>query len=86
MGFLFYIFFLLFQYLLDEYGVDVPTKKKIETWALLIRSSRGIQCYLLLKQGQGNQCQTPEVKFQSPVLQSNFSFGDISVLVKFQLW
>ena len=37
--------------------------------------------YFRCKQGQGNQCQAPGVEFESPVLQSNFSFGDKSVLV-----
>ena len=35
-------------------------------------------------QGQGNQCQNPGVKFESPVGQSNFSFCVISVLAPFQ--
>ena len=38
----------------------------------------------LKEQGQGNQCQAPEVKFESPVEPS--SFGDIKVVVTFMFW
>ena len=39
---------------------------------------------LIVKEGQGNQCQTVGVNFESPVVHSNFSFSEISVLVTFQ--
>ena len=37
------------------------------------------------KQGQSNQCQTHGVKFYCKIVQLNFSFGDISVLVTLKL-
>ena len=47
------------------------SKKREKMWKNLPEEEK--------KQGKGNQCQTPGVKFESPVVQFNFSFGDISV-------